>query len=261
MNYLNVSKSRIYTLNLKYKYNIRKVIEALKIGEEVEEMDAPEKPFITFISPRYPNSLSQLYMPPTCLFYIGNLSLLNYPKIGIIGSRESSNYGEEVIKELMKYIPKEYCIVSGLAKGIDGLAHSYAIKNKFKTIGVIGSGLRYIYPKENRSLYEEMSKNHLIISEYEYNEPIKQQHFVERNRIIAGLCDYLVVVESKLHSGTSITVKNMVDLGKEVYAIPHSIFSETGSGNLKMIEDGANLLWDLPEFGKMLKNDLTNRKK
>ena len=100
-----------------------------------------------------------------------------------------------------------------------------------------------------------------MVSEYRYEEPIRQNHFVERNRLIAALSDILIVIESTLRSGTSITVKEMLDLGKEVYVIPHTIFSETGKGNLKMIEDGANLLWDLDEFSKMLKNDLTNTKK
>ncbi len=256
MKTLDVSHNRVYSLNLRHHYNVKKVIESLKNEEEVSILTPKEK-FITFLDFEYPTSLISLDMPPTCLFYEGNKELLKMPAIGIIGSRRNSEYGHMMTMELMRHIPKEYCIVSGMAAGIDGIAQRSAIFNGHKTIGVIGSGLDYIYPKENADLYKEVKKNHLLISEYVHSEPIERYHFLERNRIIAGLSDILIVIESKLHSGTSTTVTQMLELGKDVYVIPHNLTNENGKGNLKMIEDGANVIWDLEEFSKMLKNDLT----
>ena len=251
-----VSEKRIYTLNRKYNYNIKQVIRALKDNEEIIN-EIPKEQYVTFMNPLYPCRLLNLYSPPTCLFYEGDLSLLKRKCIGIIGSRQNSEYGRLMTQEMMKYIPKEYVIVSGLAKGIDGIAHKEAIQSGHKTIGVIGSGLKYIYPRENENLIKEMKKNHIVISEYFFEESVRPNHFLERNRIIAGLSDILIVIESQIHSGTSTTVKEMIALGKEVYVLPHNITNTNADGNLKLLDEGANLLWNFNEFNELLKNHLT----
>lgn len=209
--------------------------------------------YICILDDIYPEKLKQLDKPPLCLFYKGDISLMNSLCIGIIGSRLNDEYGERVVEELIKRLPKEYVVVSGLAKGIDGLAHRMALNYGLKTIGIIGSGLSQVYPICNKDIYEYIGKEGLILSEYEYKEPIRKEHFVARNRLIAAMSDILVVVESTLHSGTLITVNDMLSLGKEVYVVPHPLFSKLGEGNLRLLSEGANILYNIDEFVNSLK--------
>ncbi|MBR3693334.1 MAG: DNA-processing protein DprA [Erysipelotrichales bacterium] len=209
--------------------------------------------YLTCLDPHYPDKLLHLYNYPCTLFYQGNIDLLKLPSIGIIGSRENDAYGERVIFELIKRLPEDIVVISGLAKGCDGLAHKYALEENKPTIAIIGSGMAYTYPLCNKDLYQKIQERGLLLSEYEYHEPIRKHQFIQRNRLIAALSDHLVVIESTLHSGTLITVNEMLGLGKEVYVVPHPLFSRLGEGNLRLLNEGANILFSIEEFVNSIK--------
>lgn len=249
-------KQQILSATLHSNYQPLKAMELLKeekIPPLSENIEKENPTYLTILDSSYPTSLTQLDRPPLCLFYQGNLSLMKKRLIGIIGSRNCDEYGEIVVSEIVKALDKDWVVVSGLAKGIDGLSHKYALEYGKETIGIIGSGLKYQYPLCNQSLYKQMAQKGLILSEYAYNEPIRKEHFIARNRLIAAMSDVLVVVESTLHSGTLITVNEMLTLGKEVYVVPHPLFSKCGEGNLKLLFEGANILYSIEEFVKSLK--------
>ena len=161
--------------------------------------------------------------------------------IAVIGARENSLYGEKMTKKLViDLVNNGYSIISGLAKGIDAIAHKTCLENDGNTIAVIGSGLNYIYPKENYYLYKEIGKNGLIISEYpDFVKPIAF-HYPSRNRIIAGICDSILVTEAKNKSGTMITVKYGLDCGKDIFAVPSEACLDSGCN--KLIKEGAQLV-------------------
>ena len=198
--------------------------------------------YISIGDKRYPEKLKCIYNPPKGLYVIGNTKLLNKYAIAIVGSRNCSKYGAIVAKKFAMDLAKsEINVISGMAMGIDTYAHIGSILGKGKTIAVLGSGLNKIYPKENEKLYYKiLEKDGLIISEYEPNEEPKAVHFPERNRIISGLCDKLIVVEATKRSGTSITVNYALEQGKDIYAVPGNITSFKSEGTNQLLKEGAN---------------------
>ena len=180
----------------------------------------------------------------------GNKDLLYKKSIGIVGSRLGTEYG----KNMTKYFSKEIAlcgivIVSGLAKGTDSIAHNECIINGGKTIGVLGTGFKYIYPKENMMLIKDMlDREGLIITEYEDEERYDKTHFPIRNRIISGLCNGILVVEAKPKSGTIITVDFALEQGRDVFAIPGNIDSITSMGTNELIKQGAKIVTNYREI-------------
>lgn len=184
--------------------------------------------------------LQEIYNPPKGLYYEGNLDVLNLPLLSIIGTRKNSEYGEfltrKIISELAGF---NVTIVSGLAKGIDTLAHGQALENDLATIAVLGSGLNNIYPSENSKLARKIvEKNGLLLSEYEPDSGPLQYHFPQRNRIISGLCLATLVIEAPEKSGSLITAKLALEQGKEVFVVPGDIDRENSLGNLRLLQNG-----------------------
>ena len=192
----------------------------------------------------YPEILKNIYDPPVCLYIRGNKKILNEDSIAIIGCRESTEYGKNVARELAYNIANEnFNIVSGLAKGIDGIAHEAAIVAKGKTIAILGNGLDTIYPVENTILAKEILKTGgAIISEYPLGEKTKKQNFPERNRIVSGMSKGIIVVEAKEKSGTLITVDFALEQGRDVFVVPGNINQETSKGTNDLIKQGAKLI-------------------
>ena len=192
----------------------------------------------------YPKILKNIYDPPISLYIIGDKRILNYNSISIIGCRECSKYGSNVAKELAYNISKQKInIVSGLAKGIDAMAHKGAIMANGKTIAVLGNGLDTIYPSENINLAKEILKNGgAIISEYPLGEKPQKHNFPERNRIVSGISEGVIVVEAKEKSGTLITVDFALEQGRDVFVVPGNINQENSKGTNELIKQGAKII-------------------
>ena len=188
----------------------------------------------------YPNQLKEIKKAPKRLYIEGNKKLLKSNIISIVGSRICSEEGEKItgkfVKELVK---KNIVIASGLAIGIDTIAHKATLKNGGKTIAVLPSGLNKIFPPENFKLYQEiLQKDGLIISEYHPNEEANSKKFLERNRIVSGISLGILIVEAKYRSGTSVTARLAKEQGKEVFAIPHNLENKNGIGTNNLIKKG-----------------------
>lgn len=201
----------------------------------------------------YPASLREIDKPPFCIFYKGDINLLKSKKIlSVIGSRNNTNYGASACKRLLSNLNKDIVIISGLAKGIDSLAHENAIKYGLKTIAVLGSGIDRIYPKENIELANKIVENGgLIISEYpNFVEPEKN-NFIERNRIISGLSNTILLVESYGRSGALNTCISGLNVGKQIACVPYLIGNDSNCN--KLIKDGAYLIESASDLNELLK--------
>lgn len=233
-----------YLVNLSYKYygQWTKISNALKNNESVIDYHINEN-YITIYDQDYPEEFLKLRYPPWVIFYKGNKELLKLKKISIVGSRMINDYAYDMTIKLANRLANEYCLVSGLAKGVDGLVHQCGIE-KGKTIGIIGSGLNYIYPKSNMVLYEKMIKDHLIISEYPCFVNVAKHHFPWRNRLIAALGECLYVTSAKICSGTMHTVNEALDLSKDIYCLPYNLYDPYGQGCNLLISQGANIIME-----------------
>ena len=237
---------------IKFKGDWGKIFDAIETKKEIDEKDFEKvisknkNNYITLLDPEYPESLKRSYRPPFVLFYYGDISLLgdNNNKIAVVGSRKNSKYGKQMTETLVKGISKDFVIVSGLALGIDAIAHRSAIESDGKTIAVLGNGINFHYLEENKDIYEECKKNHLVISEYPDLEPPRPDCFPVRNRIIAGLCSSLLVTEGKMHSGTQITALLMVQKSGDVCCVPARAGEDSICNHL--IKEGAYLV-ETPE--------------
>lgn len=196
---------------------------------------------------KYPQRLLKILNFPTEIYASGNLELLNAKyTVGMVGARKCTEYGREIANEFAKKLSeKEICVISGMAIGIDGIAHNAAISEVGKTIAVLGCGLNYIYPPENEWLFHKiLEKGGCIISEYPPETKPDNKKFPTRNRIISGLSDAVLVVEATHRSGSSITAKYAREERKLVYAIPNTIYATTGIGTNRLIQEGAILATD-----------------
>ena len=196
--------------------------------------------FLMYEDALYPKRLREIYLPPVVLFYKGRLELFNRLSIGIVGARNHTPYSKEALEYLLPDIlERKVSIISGLARGVDSLAHQLTLDLKGETIAVIGNGINICYPKENQSLYDAIGKKGLILSEYPLDSPPLKFHFPYRNRIIAGLSHGLCVIEAKLHSGSLITANVALSENRQVFALPGNITSEYSKGTNELITAGA----------------------
>jgi len=196
--------------------------------------------FLMYEDVLYPKRLKEIYLPPVVLFYKGRLELFNRLSIGIVGARNHTEYSKEALEYLLPDIlERKVSIISGLARGVDSLAHQLTLDLKGETIAVIGNGINICYPKENQSLYDAIGKKGLILSEYPLDSPPLKFHFPYRNRIIAGLSHGLCVIEARLHSGSLITANVALSENRQVFALPGNITSEYSKGTNELITAGA----------------------
>ncbi|GAA0372341.1 DNA-processing protein DprA [Alkalibacterium iburiense] len=195
---------------------------------------------VTLASDYYPYLLKHIYDPPFVLFFKGDLSLLDFPLMGVVGARECTQYGKQALDRVLpELVEHNVGIVSGLAKGIDAYAHKETIRLQGKTIGIIGTGLDVTYPRDTVALQAHLSLHHLVLSEYPLGTPPRKHHFPMRNRIISGLSDGVLVIEARARSGSLITARMALEEGRDVFAVPGSIFSELSKGCNDLIKLGA----------------------
>ena len=228
-------------LNKKYRTNLDKYEQYMK-KNGIELIHIYDK--------YYPEKLKDLYDKPIVLFVKGNKEILNSFSLAIIGCREYSKYGEEVTKEITEQITKNGIVtISGLARGIDSIAHKATIDARGKTIAVIGSPIDNIYPAENTKLANEIIKNDgIIVSEYIVGSKTNKMNFPARNRIISGMSDGVVVIEAKKKSGTMITVDFALEQGKEVFAVPGNIANTNSKGTNELIKQGAKCITNVQDI-------------
>ena len=197
---------------------------------------------ISINSKEYLQNLKNIYDPPKKIYLIGNKDLLYQKGIAIVGARAATQYGKKIAYNLAKELSEQnIVIISGLAIGIDSYAHKGSLEKG--TIAVLGSGIDNIYPKENLELAREIIKNKgCIISEYPLGTKPERLHFPQRNRIISGLSNGVVVIEASKKSGALITAEFALEQGKEVFAVPGDINKKQSEGTNQLIKDGAILL-------------------
>ena len=246
------SREILLYFSIKYSGDWNQIYESVQSKEifdanEAEKIVSENKnKFITILDEEYPESLRRSYKPPFVLYYQGDISLLsdNKNKIAVVGSRKYSKYGKEMTEKLVKGISKDFVIVSGLALGIDAIAHRSCISSGGKTIAVLANGIDFHYLEENKDIFEECIKNHLVVSEYPNKVQPTKENFPIRNRIIAGLAESLLVTEGKIHSGTQITAFLMVQKNGEVCCVP----ARAGENSIcnHLIKEGAFLV-ETPE--------------
>ena len=235
---------------------IRFVEQYRQLDEEQLRKEFERFPSLSIFDSDYPESLMQIYNPPVLLFYQGDLNLLAEPKIAVVGARETTREGVRSVEKIIKELGNELVIVSGLAKGIDATAHYASIRNGGKTIGVIGTGLDVFYPKSNQRLQTHMSEHHLVLSEYGPGQVPLKFHFPERNRIIAGLCQAVIVAEARLRSGSLITCERAMEEGRDVFAVPGNILDGKSAGCHHLIQEGAKLVTSGQDILDELKYEL-----
>ena len=199
---------------------------------------------ITLADEIYPKALLEISDPPAMLYAKGDLSTLNLPSIGIVGSRNASTQGERNAENFAQALAESgLCIVSGMALGIDGAAHRGALKaNQGRTIAVVGTGLDIVYPSKHRDLAHQIASQGLMLSEFSISSPSRPENFLQRDRIISGLSLGCLVVEANIHSGSLVTAKFATEQGREVFAIPGSIHSPVSKGCHLLIKQGAKLV-------------------
>lgn len=221
--------------------------------------------YVTINSDQYPESLKEINEPPYVLFYKGNLSLLNYNMVAIVGSRKNTTYGEAVTRQIVGELRNiDYGVVSGVAYGIDTIAHKECLDRGIKTIGVLGCGIDIVYPKVNKMVYKEIEKNGLLISEFLPMTKPMPYNFPRRNRIITALSKGVIVVEATVKSGSLITVNYALQYGRDVMAVPGPVLNSNSKGCNLLIRDGAKVFVELDDlycFLNVIKKDGKNIEK
>lgn len=191
----------------------------------------------------FPANLRHIFDPPPVIYYRGTLMAEDVFSVAIVGSRKMTAYGRRVTRKLARdLVVKGFTIVSGMALGIDGVAHQAALEAGGRTIAVLGSGLNQIYPREHTQLYHEIIRSGVVLSTYPPETFPEKGHFPARNRIISGLSLGTVVVEAGKRSGALITADQALEQNREIFAVPGSIFNNQSHGTNALIQKGAKLI-------------------
>ena len=218
----------------------RKEIDPAK---EMECIDRAGIQVVTRQSGAYPRLLAEIPVPPPVLYVKGSLSHEDAVAVSIVGTRKLTSYGREVTRRLATELTEAgVVVVSGLARGIDGIAHEAALAAGGRTLAVLGSGVNVIYPPEHRHLAERVVESGGLISDYPPHRGPDAPNFPARNRIIAGMTLGTIVVEAPTRSGALITTDFALDYGREVFAVPGSVLSAASSGCHHLLRQGARLV-------------------
>jgi DNA processing protein len=218
-----------------------------------ERLKATGTSLVTFVDPRYPARLREIFDPPLMLFTRGSVELLSRVAVAIVGTRAPSAYGTLAAARFSTDLAKAgLVIVSGMARGIDSSAHKACLEADGDTVAIFGSGVDVIYPAENRRLSEEIAGKGLLASEFPMGSPSYPQNFPIRNRIVSGISAGVVVVEGAQYSGSAITARLAMDQGREVFAVPGNITSRQSWGPNLLIRQGATLVQDWQDVVEQL---------
>lgn len=205
--------------------------------------------FITARDPGYPGLLKEIHDPPIGLYRKGRYGFTQ-PCVAIVGSRRTTLYGQGVAKRFGVELARlGFCVVSGLARGIDTAAHEGALSAGGATAGVLGTGIDLVYPPENYALYRRIeAEGGAILSEFPFTRRADRQSFAMRNRIVAGMCEATIVVESDVDGGAMITARFAGEQGRLIFAVPGRIDQDTSAGCHQLIRDGATLMTSVDDL-------------
>lgn len=219
------------------------------VKEEVEKLKKIGLNILVLTDPAYPKNLYNIYNPPPYLYITGKITKDDKRAIAIVGSRIPDVYGKKVTEQIAAELARNgITVVSGLARGIDSIAHRACLKAGGRTLAVLGSGIDAIYPPENKSLYKEISQNGAVLSEFKIGTKPEASNFPRRNRIISGLSLGTLVVQATEKSGSLITAEFALEQNREVFAIPGNIGSKLSKGANKLIKKGAKLVNDVDDI-------------
>jgi DNA processing protein len=215
----------------------------LDLNSLVAKLESTGISFVCYNEPGYPESLLSIYDPPPVIFFRGRLMAGDSLAVAMVGSRKPSPYGQLVAEKLAKDLAAVgIIVVSGMARGVDTIAHRGALAAHGRTIAVMGSGLDIVYPRENKRLMEQIMDSGAVISEFPPGSPPEAWHFPARNRIISGLSQAIVVVEAGERSGALITADFALEQGRDVMAVPGNIVNPLSRGPHRLIKQGARLV-------------------
>jgi DNA processing protein len=242
----DLNKQQLIQIGLLTEKNMAEILNKEKrdrVKQIYKSMVRLDIKMLNIFDDRYPYNLRQIFDPPVALFYRGKLEINNFA-IAIVGSRKTTKYGSFSARKLSYELAmRGVQVVSGLARGIDSIAHEGCLNAGGSTIAVLGCGLDNIYPAENKKLFEDIIKSDgLIISEYAPGTPPMQHNFPARNRIISGISSGVLVVEAAGKSGSLITASYALEQGREVFAVPGNIDSTCSRGTNRLIKEGAKVV-------------------
>lgn len=219
------------------------------VDSKISWLEKNEIHWITYLDEEYPQRLLELCDKPVLLFTKGNVDALSMRSIAVVGTRRPTRYGSRVAEDFSREFARAgLCIVSGLARGVDGIAHKACIDNASATIAVFASGLDVIYPAEHRGLVDNILANDgLIVSEYPPGTKPLQYHFPERNRIVSGICEAVFLPQAAKKSGSLITTRLAIEQGKEIFVVPANIYDTESEGGNELLREIPHALAIKPE--------------
>ena len=256
------SLTEIDSFNEKAAKSILKPIDWDLIEKKFKESFPENSGFVSITDDNYPEKLRNIPDPPPYFYFTGQLNVLNGPSLAVVGSRKPSDYGRRITSNIVGELAASgVTIVSGLAYGIDSVAHNAALKSGGRTVAVFGNSLDIIYPAGNRKLADEIRKTGCLISEFPRGTKPAPFNFPVRNRVISGLCEGVLVVEAQERSGALITANHALEQGRDVLAVPGNIDNRLSDGPNKLLKQGAvpissardifdNFRWHRPEEEK-----------
>lgn len=222
--------------------------ETLDLSAELARLEEAGFDALTWEDEGYPARLMEIVAPPPVLFQWGDMSAKDHWAVAVVGTRGVTSYGRSIVEEITYQLAASgVTIVSGLARGVDSLAHRAALKANGRTIAVLGSGLDHIYPPEHRGLAKEISAQGAVLSDYPLGTAPEARNFPPRNRLISGLSLAVVVIEAGERSGALITADFGAEQGRDVFAVPGEITSPKSRGTNRLIRDGAHPLLDVDD--------------
>ncbi len=246
----NASTSQLMEAGLSQRivdnfHQVRNQIDLELIGKNIEKGGIN---VLTWNDEIYPRRLKEIDQPPPVLYTLGDLTVQDEWATAIVGTRRMTGYGRQVTEELAELLANHgVTVVSGLARGVDACAHNTTLKHGGRTIAVLGSGVDRIYPPEHRKMAEEIAKNGAVISDYPPGTPPESNNFPPRNRIISGLSRVVVVIEAGVTSGALITSTFAAEQGRDVFALPGSIYANQSKGTNRLIQTGARPLIEVKD--------------
>lgn len=261
--YLAGEKSLAQVVDAKKCASILETRVTWNLESEYHRLQQENIGFVYRAEEDYPKRLLQIPDSPYAIFYRGALPREDKLSVAVIGARDCSEYGSYVAGELGRFLAgADVQVISGMARGIDGIAQEAALDAEGTSFGVLGSGVDVCYPRQNKKIYDRLQRQGGVLSIYTPSTPARPQHFPPRNRIVSGLADAIVVVEARQKSGTLITVDMALEQGREVYVIPGRVTDRLSDGCNRLLYQGASVFLSPEEFLREIRHNssITKRK-